>query len=96
MTLNERWRCLAGAAVPTSHPLHCFGTGAELGEGNFPCSPAAELLAALARVFLQVFLPNLALWILYCTSCRKFSKYMTYITYLKVTFHFTLSKLESH
>lgn len=39
--------------------LH-FGTGAEPRDGSFPCLPVAKLLAALTWVFLQVFLPNLA------------------------------------
>ena len=78
----------------TSPPLRCFETGAEPREGNFPCSPVAELLAALPWAFLQVFLPNPAAWMQYCTSCRKFSICVIYQK--KVTFHFTLSKLESH
>lgn len=44
----------------TSHLLLHFGTAAEPRGGSFPCLPVAKLLAALTWVFLQVFLPNLA------------------------------------
>lgn len=93
------WRRLARLVLPaarlpchTSHPLHCFDTEAEPGEGNFSCSPVAELLAASAWVFLQVFLPNPV-----PNTVPLVANFpTTRLTKKKLTVLFTLSKLESH